>query len=207
MFGFTMRYIPFNYLGVSIFEGKTRTHHLYIVWTRVLAKLASWKGYLISMIGSVQLVMSVIHGMILYSLKIYEWPINLLKKLDSSIRKIVWTYNIDNKKTINTSSKVIFSTFSKRGFSLRDIKTIEKVGFLSLCWKLLNVINEWSYMLISIYFRHKISINFIFLLQHGLTLNIHFLLWKNIVYGKLVMKITLIYRVTIGWDVKLKIYT
>jgi hypothetical protein len=90
--------VPFDYLGVPIFKGKPKKIHLQALTDKVKSKLASWKGHSLSLMGRVQLVQSVIHGMLLYSFKIYSWPRSLIKLLDSCIRNFVWSGSIDTKK-------------------------------------------------------------------------------------------------------------
>lgn len=65
--GFSSGHFPFNYLGVPLFQGKPKTIYLQQNVDRIKSKLASWKGYLLSITGRVQLVKSIIHGMLAYS--------------------------------------------------------------------------------------------------------------------------------------------
>lgn len=67
--------IPFNYFGVPIFKGKPTRRHLYCVADKIKCKLASWKGSILSIMGRIQLVNSVIHGMLLYSFSVYAWQV------------------------------------------------------------------------------------------------------------------------------------
>lgn len=70
---------------------------------KIIHKLASWKGLLLSYIGRIQLVRSVIQGMMLHSFMIYPWPVSLLKKLDSAVRNFIWTGCTDSSKRITVS--------------------------------------------------------------------------------------------------------
>lgn len=80
--GFSIGSLPFTYLGVPIFKGKPRVAHLQPIADRIKAKLAAWKGYLLSIMGRLQLVKSIIHGMLAYNFHVYCWPIKLLKSID-----------------------------------------------------------------------------------------------------------------------------
>lgn len=79
--------LPFIYLGVPIFKGKPRRRHLQPIADKIKSKLASWKGPLLSIIDRVQLVKSIIHGMIVYSFHCYAWPKAMLKTIDGWIKK------------------------------------------------------------------------------------------------------------------------
>lgn len=64
--GFNAGHLPFMYLGVPIFKSKPRSTHLQPIVDKVIAKLASWKGALLSFMGRVQLVKSVVTCMLLH---------------------------------------------------------------------------------------------------------------------------------------------
>lgn len=69
--GFQQGHIPFKYLGVPIFKGKPKVAYLQSIENRIKAKLAAWKGSLLSIMGRLQLINSVINSMLLYSFKVY----------------------------------------------------------------------------------------------------------------------------------------
>lgn len=71
LFGFNKGTIPFNYLGVPIFKGKPKNVNLEPIADKVVNKLASWKGYLSSFAGRVELVKSTIQGMLTHSMSFY----------------------------------------------------------------------------------------------------------------------------------------
>jgi len=89
MLGFSVGTLPFNYLGCPIFQGKPKCIHFQPIVDRIKVKLATWKGVLLSIMGRVQLVKSIVHGMLVYSFHIYRWPARLLKMLDKWIKKFV----------------------------------------------------------------------------------------------------------------------
>jgi hypothetical protein len=64
---------------------------------RVKIKLASWKAYLLSMAGKVQLVKSVIFSMLLHSITIYAWPVSLIKDIEKWLRNFIWSGNVDKR--------------------------------------------------------------------------------------------------------------
>jgi len=83
LLGFTVGTVPFIYLGCPIFQGKPKVAHFQMVSDKIKAKLATWKGSLLSIMGRVQLVKSIIHGMLVYSFHVYMWPKRLLRMLDT----------------------------------------------------------------------------------------------------------------------------
>jgi ribonuclease HI len=157
--GFSIGTVPFNYLGVPIFKGKPKKIHLQALADRVKSKLASWKGHSLSLMGRVQLVQSVIHGMLLYSFKIYSWPRSLIKHLDSCIRNFVWSGNVDTKKLVTLSWDKVCTPISSGGLGLRRLKDMNKAGCLKLCWELIKSDKQWATTLRTRFFRNSIPIS------------------------------------------------
>lgn len=77
--GFAATTLPFNYLGVPIFQGKPTKALLQPIIDKLISRLATWKGSLLSLMGRVQLVKTVITGMLLHSFLVYAWPTRLQK--------------------------------------------------------------------------------------------------------------------------------
>lgn len=101
--GFSAGRLPFNYLGVPIFKRKPKKIHLQSIADRIKVKLSTWRGSLLSIMGRVQLVKSIIQGMLLYIFHIYLWPTSQLKLLDSWIRNFIWSGDILKRKLITVS--------------------------------------------------------------------------------------------------------
>lgn len=51
---------PINYLGVTIFKGRVKAHHLHPIANKILSKIYAWKCYLLSIANRGCLVKSVI---------------------------------------------------------------------------------------------------------------------------------------------------
>lgn len=71
IFGFQKGHAPFNYLGVPIFMGKPNAVHLCPITDKAINRLASWKVSLL-FAGRVELVKSVIQGMLIHSMVLYD---------------------------------------------------------------------------------------------------------------------------------------
>lgn len=67
MLGFIVGTVPFLYLGYPIFQGKLKVIHFRMITDKIRNKLATWRGTILSIMSSVQLVKSIIHGMLVYS--------------------------------------------------------------------------------------------------------------------------------------------
>jgi len=74
MLAFSVGSVPFMYLGCPIFQGKPKVTHFRMITDKIRNKLATWKGTILSIMGRVQLVKSIIHGMLVFSFHVYLWP-------------------------------------------------------------------------------------------------------------------------------------
>ena len=74
--------LPFTYLGVPIFMGRPKKMHFQAIADKIRCKLSTWKGALLSQAGRLQLILSVIQGILVYSFQIYHWPSGILQSWD-----------------------------------------------------------------------------------------------------------------------------
>ncbi|GAU45233.1 hypothetical protein TSUD_138050 [Trifolium subterraneum] len=73
LLGFTVGSTPFNYLGCPIFVGTPKVIHFKVIADKIKVKLASWKGSLLSTMGRVQLVKSIIHAVMSTPRRFVRW--------------------------------------------------------------------------------------------------------------------------------------
>lgn len=78
-----MGFLPFLHLGGPIFKGRPKASYFQSVADKIRNKLAAWKASLLSIAGRVKLVNSVIHIMLLYSFRIYSWPLSLIQEIET----------------------------------------------------------------------------------------------------------------------------
>ena len=133
---FSVGTLPFQYLGCPIFQGKPKCIHFQPIVDRIKVKLATWKGVLLSVMGRVQLVKSIVHGMLVYSFHIYRWPARLLHMLDRWIKKFVWSGDIYTRKICTISWKNVCRPFEAGGLDLKPTRDINASLLLHLSWKL-----------------------------------------------------------------------
>ncbi|XP_039690616.1 uncharacterized protein [Medicago truncatula] len=144
MLGFSLGAVPFQYLGCPIFQGKPKVTHFRIITDRIKSKLATWKGRILSIMGRVQLVKSVIYGMLLYSFHVYLWPKRLLRLLDSWIKKFIWSGDVLMKKVCTVSWKVLCRPWDEGGLDIKHTCLINEALILKLSWDLIARETQWS---------------------------------------------------------------
>ncbi|PNY15137.1 hypothetical protein L195_g011827 [Trifolium pratense] len=96
--------------------------------------------------GRIQLVRSIIHGMLIYSFHIYLWPKNILRKLDSWIRNFVWSGDVSTLKICTVVWKQVCVPFNAGGLDLHPLSNINSSLMLHLCWKLVLSSEQWAVM-------------------------------------------------------------
>jgi hypothetical protein len=144
MLGFSMGSVPFMYLGCPIFEGKPKATHFQAIADRIKVKLSTWKGSLLSIMGRVQLVNSIIHGMLVYSFHIYLWPAALLKKVDAWIRNFIWSGDISTRKICTVGWKLVCRPIASGGLGIRSVASINESLILKLGWSLMASSDQWA---------------------------------------------------------------
>lgn len=145
--GFGIGSLPFIYLGVPIFKGKPKSCHLRPIADRVRLKLSAWKASLLSIAGRVQLIKSVIHGMLMHSMLIYSWPVSLIKEMECWMRNFIWSGDISIRKLVTVSWANVCKPFAEGGLGLRSLSKINEASDMKLCWDMLHSDENWSLVL------------------------------------------------------------
>jgi len=68
------------------------------ICVKINVNLATWKGVFLFIMGRVQLIKFLIHGMLTFSFCIYLWPVHMLKQLDKWFRNFIWSGDISTRK-------------------------------------------------------------------------------------------------------------
>jgi hypothetical protein len=145
--GFSIGSLPFIYLGVPIFKGKPKKCHLQPIADKIKSKLSAWKASHLTMAGRVQLVRSVIQGMLIHSISIYSWPVCLIKDLERWMRNFIWSGDVNQRKLVTVSWKKVCSSFKEGGLNIRSLSILNQASNLKLCWELSQSNLQWAQFL------------------------------------------------------------
>lgn len=141
--GFQEGQLPFTYLGVPIFKGKPKVHYFQPIVDKVKAKLSNWKASLLTMDGRVQVIKSVVHNMLIYSLLICSWSIRLVKDLEICMRNFMWNKDISKRKLIIVAWHKVCKPLVEGGLGMRSLSKINDASNLKLFLDLFNSSNQW----------------------------------------------------------------
>jgi ribonuclease HI len=147
MLGFSIGSLPFTYLGAPIFKGKPKKIHFQAVADKVKLKLANWKASLLSIAGRMQLVKSVIQGMLVHTMTIYSWPISLLRDLERWIKNFIWSGDITKKKLVTVSWKKVCAPLEEGGLGIRSLVSLNAASNMKTCWELIQSDEQWAIVL------------------------------------------------------------
>jgi len=126
--------IHFDYLRAPIFVGFPKAMFLQPLADKVRSKLSSWKGKSLSMMGSIELVNSVIYGSLSYSFQVYRWPSSLLKLIDKWVRNFILKSDIDKQDFVIVNWDTIFNPESEGGLQVVNFHLENKAYLLRLAW-------------------------------------------------------------------------
>lgn len=142
--GFNYGSLPFRYLGIPIFKGKPKASYLRPICDKIQSKLGAWKGKLLTIIGRVQLVNSVIGSMLVYSFHVYRWPKSILVHLSKLIRNFVWSGDCNQRKICTVSWHDMCKPREEGGLAIRDPFMVNQASLLHLTWNLLTSQDCWA---------------------------------------------------------------
>ncbi|XP_058766974.1 uncharacterized protein LOC131640606 [Vicia villosa] len=145
--GFTKATPPFFHLGVPIFIGRPKACYFLKIADSIRLKMAIWKARLLSMAGRTQLIKSVIFGMTVHSITIYNWPSSIVKKIEGWMRNFVWSGSTDKKKIITVSWKECCKHHNEGGLGIISLRAYNAATNLHLCWRFLNNTQSWGKLL------------------------------------------------------------
>ena len=130
--------LPFTYLGVPIFMGRPKKMHFQAIADKIRCKLSTWKGALLSQAGRLQLILSVIQGILVYSFQIYHWPSGILHELQSWVRNFFWTGDPLKRGLPLVSWSTCCKKKEEGGLGLRDLFEVNRSLLIKRCWEVVS---------------------------------------------------------------------
>lgn len=97
---FQKRNLPLTYLGCPLYTGRTSPLIFYSLQEKIQAKLAGWKGKLLSAGAKIVLIKNVLQAMPLYLFPIIEPPKSVIKTLSKICSDFFWN-NTDRSHRIH----------------------------------------------------------------------------------------------------------
>jgi hypothetical protein len=158
--GFNIGVLPFVYLGAPIFKGNPKKCHLQPIADKIKAKLSAWKASYLSMAGRMQLLISVIQGMMVHTISIYSWPSSLIKNIEKWMRNFLWSGDVNKRKLVTVAWHKVCTPFLEGGLGIRSLSKLNEAANLKTCWELLQSDMQWAKFLRSRILKGPIPISY-----------------------------------------------
>jgi len=87
------------------------------------------------MMGRIQLVNSVVGGLLNYSFIIYKWPKHLIKDIERWIRNFIWTGSINDRGLVTMKWNKICRLKQEKGMWIIYLNLRNQTTLLKLAWE------------------------------------------------------------------------
>jgi len=89
--------IPFKYLGLEIGSNLRKAQFWESVFNKINARLSSWKGKFLSMVGRICLIKSIFTSIPLFYLSFFKDLVLVCNMIKSIQRSFLWAWGRDNR--------------------------------------------------------------------------------------------------------------
>ncbi|XP_057803408.1 uncharacterized protein LOC131018716 [Salvia miltiorrhiza] len=135
--GFAVGTMPFTYLGVPIFVGRTKASYLRAIHDRIAAKFSRWKGLQLSMAGRLCLIKSVIQSSATHYMLVYRWPRSLIHNLDKLCRNFLWSGDVNKRGSCPVNWERVCSIKEEGGLGLKSFALMNKCYLMKMAWNII----------------------------------------------------------------------
>nr|XP_016450378.1 PREDICTED: uncharacterized protein LOC107775192 [Nicotiana tabacum] len=135
---------PMTYLGCPMFYARRRSDYYQGLITKVMDKLQSWKGKLLSVGGIAVLIANVMQSIPIHMLSAVNPPIYVINKLHSIFAKFFWSSNVGGNSRHWSSWTNLCMPYEEGGIGFRSLHDVSKALFCKLWWNFRTKPSLWS---------------------------------------------------------------
>nr|XP_016460879.1 PREDICTED: uncharacterized protein LOC107784288 [Nicotiana tabacum] len=135
---------PMTYLGCPIFYARRRSDYYKRLITKVMDKLQSWKGKLLSVGGRVVLIANVMQSIPIHMMSVVNPPIYVINKLQSIFAKFFWSSNVGGNSRHWSSWTNLCMPYEEGDIGFRSLHDVSKALFCKLWWNFRRKPSLWS---------------------------------------------------------------
>lgn len=137
-YDFPVGTLPIRYLGLPLMCRKLRIAEYEPLLEKITRKFNSWAFKCLSFAGRVQLIASVIYGLVNFWMTTFLLPKGCIKQIERLCQRFLWSGNIEEGKGAKVSWAAICIPKSEGGLGLRRFADWNKTLCLRLIWLLLD---------------------------------------------------------------------
>ncbi|KAL1217987.1 putative mitochondrial protein [Cardamine amara subsp. amara] len=126
-----------KYLGLPEQFGQKKQKMLQYIKNRVQSKITGWQTRFLSTAGNEILIKAVAFAMPVYSMNVFQLPIELCSEINSMIARFWWGTTPENKKISWVSWKKMNTSKKSGGLGFRDLHQFNQALLANQAWKII----------------------------------------------------------------------
>nr|CCA65981.1 hypothetical protein [Beta vulgaris subsp. vulgaris] len=126
--------LPFRYLGVPLASKKLNFSQCKPLIDKITTRAQGWVAHLLSYAGRLQLVKTILYSMQNYWGQIFPLPKKLIKAVETTCRKFLWTGTVDTSYKAPVAWDFLQQPKSTGGLNVTNMVLWNKAAILKLLW-------------------------------------------------------------------------
>lgn len=128
--------LPIRYLELPLMHRQLRISEYESLLQKLANTFRSWAVKMLSYVGRLQLISSVINGTVKFWMSTFILPKRCLKKIESMYSRFLWSGSIETKESAKVHCTQVYLPKSEGGLGLRNFSEYNKVLCLRFIWLL-----------------------------------------------------------------------
>ncbi|XP_019240565.1 PREDICTED: uncharacterized protein LOC109220557 [Nicotiana attenuata] len=134
--GFSVGTLPFRYLGVPLGSKRLTIGQCHPILERMVRRVTSWTSKMLSYVGRLQLIRSVLIAIEKFWSQIFILPKKVIQRIEQICKRFLWNGNNECSKKALVAWDKICVPKSAGGLNIVDIYTWIKASILKNYWNL-----------------------------------------------------------------------
>ncbi|KAG7591509.1 Reverse transcriptase domain [Arabidopsis thaliana x Arabidopsis arenosa] len=135
-YGFPRATLPIRYLGLPLMSRKLRIAEFAPLVDKIKGKMSSWAVKSLSFAGRLQLLSSVISGIVVFWISTFMLPKGCIREIESLCARFLWSGGIENHHKAKVAWSTVCLPKSEGGLGLRKFSEWNTALNLKLIWLL-----------------------------------------------------------------------
>ena len=137
-YGFPSGQFPIRYLGLPLMSRKLKISEYSPLMIKISNRLQSWSAKLLSFAGRLQLLRTVIFGIVTFWISAFILPKGCIKSIEGLCSRFLWSGNIDKRGLAKIAWRTVCLPTKEGGLGLRSLLVWNQVLCLKFIWLLLS---------------------------------------------------------------------
>ncbi|KAL4010462.1 hypothetical protein IC575_029954 [Cucumis melo] len=132
--GFVFGNLPVRYLGLPLLIGRLRSNDCAPLIQRMTSRIRSWTAQVLSFVGRLQLVRSVLRSLQVYWPSVFVLPAYVHNEVDKILRSYLWRGKEEGRGGIKVAWVEVCLPFEEGGLAIRDGPSWNIASTLKILW-------------------------------------------------------------------------